>query len=142
MAQYGPVPERRENLIGHPRVAESEREPISHAPAAEVKWYHPGADWHPIARQLYLSAKKSGQAVYYQQSDIALLYSVCEDLSDFKKAGRRSAQMASAIYSALTGLLLSEGDRRRVRIELDTTQPEDTARKAADDFYAQLGISQ
>lgn len=134
----GPVPERTENIIGHR--AKDFADDVSRAPAREVTWHQADPDWHPIARQLYMAAKKSGQAVYYQQSDIALLYSICDDLSDFKKSGRRSAQMASAIYSALTGLLLSEGDRRRVRIELDSTQPEDEAGKAADDFYATLGI--
>lgn len=134
------MPERRDNLIGHRTKEFLEGNDISRAPAREVRWYHPDPDWDPIATQLYKAARKSGQAVYYQQSDIALLYSLCDDLSDYKRSGRRSAQMAAAVYSALTGLLLSEGDRRRVRIELDTVREEDEAKKAANEFYASLGI--
>ena len=57
-------------------------------------------DWHLIAKQLYDSLKKSGQADFYQQSDWVLAFALCDDLSRYKKSGKRSAQMAQTLYSA------------------------------------------
>lgn len=94
-------------------------------------------DWHPIAMELFNAAKRSGQSDYYQDSDWWLLYSLCEDLSVYKTLrhedddgtvwyGRRSGQMLQTIMSSMERLLITEGDRRRVRIELheaDTPKP-------------------
>ncbi|SFS73058.1 hypothetical protein [Streptomyces sp. ok210] len=41
--------------------------------------------WNPIAKRLWDSLKESGQADFYQTSDWALAYSLCEDLSFYKK---------------------------------------------------------
>ena len=90
----------------------------------------PEPDWHPIAKQIFEAALNSGQADFYQDSDIAILYSLCEDISVYKSPkwkdhetgeivpAKRSGQMLQAIMSNLASLLLTEGDRRRVRLEL------------------------
>lgn len=85
----------------------------------------PDEDWHPIAKMVWDGAKKSGEAVYYEPSDWAVLYSLCDDISHYKASGRRGAQMLTAINSMMTSLLLTEGDRRRVRIELDRHSEEE-----------------
>ncbi|MFH8414367.1 hypothetical protein ACH4B9_14635 [Streptomyces collinus] len=99
-------------------------------------------DWHPIAKELYDSLKKSGQADFYQQSDWAYAKALIDDLSHYKKSGKRSAQMAQTIYSALGNLLVTEGDRRRVRIELQEPEPEETpaAVLAIADYKKDLGV--
>jgi len=85
--------------------------------------------WHPIAKNLFNAVKRSGQSDFYQDSDWWLLYSLCEDLSVYKTPrheeddgtvwyGRRSGQMLQTIMSSMERLLITEGDRRRVRIEL------------------------
>lgn len=81
-------------------------------------------NWHPIAIQLYIACQDSGQADFYQSSDWAMLWSLCEDLSLYKQSGKRSAQMLQTIYSTMTSLLVTEGERRRVRIELDAPPPD------------------
>ena len=96
--------------------------PVTKGVMQGVSWPHAPAEWHPIAKSLYNAAKKSGQSDFYQQTDIALLFSIMDDLSEYKKSGKRSSMMAQVIYSSLGPLLLSEGERRRVRIELH--QPE------------------
>ena len=101
-----------------------------------VTWVHEAdSEWHPIAIQIYESVATSGQAQYYQDSDWAILYSICEDISYYKtptvstwvdkKTGEikeypkpRSGQMLASIMGSLTTLLLTEGDRRKVRMEL------------------------
>lgn len=47
-----------------------------------------------------------------------MLYSLMDDLTYYKAQSRRSSEMLSAIMSGLTSLLLTEGDRRRARVEL------------------------
>ncbi|MGI5530165.1 hypothetical protein ACQEVX_23080 [Streptomyces syringium] len=109
----------------------------------EVKVPNADRDWHPIARRLWDSLRSSGQADFYQNSDWAFAYSLCEDLSYYKQAGKRSGQMLQTIYSAFERLLISEGDRRRVRIELH--EPEHDVQPAAvlaiADYKKELGLS-
>lgn len=83
----------------------------------------PEADptWHPIARYVWNGMLESGARRFYESTDWALLYSVCDDISYYKRCERRSGQMLSSINAMLTSLLLSEGDRRRVGIELQKT---------------------
>lgn len=75
-------------------------------------------DWHPIARDLWNSIKTSGQIDFMQDTDVVMVWSLCDDLSLYKKAGKRSSMMFSAIHTAMGSLLFTEGDRRRVRMEL------------------------
>ena len=99
------------------------------------------ANWHPIAKMVFESVKTSGQADFYQDSDWAVLFSICEDISYYKtpqvatyqnkKTGEiteyekpRSGQMLQSVMSNLTSLLLTEGERRRVRLELQEPEKE------------------
>ncbi|MEU8782642.1 hypothetical protein [Streptomyces sp. NPDC048637] len=101
-------------------------------------------DWHPIAKRLWDSLKQSGQADFYQQPDWAPAYSLCEELSYYKKAGKRSGQMLQTIYSAFERSLVAEGERRRVRIELHEPEPEtqSAAVLAIADHKKGLGLTQ
>lgn len=106
----------------------------------------PEADpsWHKIATMFFTSLTTSGQADYYQDSDWALAYSLCEDLSVYKSGGaRRSGQMLQTIYSAFERLLVAEGDRRRVRIELHEPEPFQISASvtAIADYQKELGLA-
>lgn len=115
----GRIPHREENLA-RPRSRKGRtQQKTTKGELRPITWPRPDPEWHAIARALYLSCKKSGQVDFYQQSDVALLYSLCDDLSYVKRqGGRRSAEMLKGIYGAMERLLVTEGDRRRVRIEL------------------------
>lgn len=126
-----PTIPRREDELARPRsrkgkdqvpVTKGQSIPVSEIPAS-------GEDWHPIAKHLYESCKTSGQAGYYQASDWAILWSLCDDLSYYKKGVKRSGQMLQTIMSSLERLLVTEGDRRRVRLELESA-PDETKPKA------------
>jgi hypothetical protein len=116
----------------------------------EVTIPEPDPEWHPIARMIWDGLTTSGQADFFQNSDWAFAYSVCEDLSLYKKPQRnretgedyfkRSGQMLQTIYSALERLLVSEGDRRRVRIELSAPEPTGPTRgvTAIEDYRKRL----
>ncbi len=105
---------------------------------------HGDKDWHPIAKKLYDALKTSGQADFFQNSDWAFAYSLCDDLSYYKKSGKRSGQMLQSIMSAMERLLVTEADRRRARIELH--EPEDDSTPASvlaiADYKAELGLDE
>lgn len=141
----GPPPNRSTDLSRARDANRGDKPPITKGKAREVVIPRVKEDeWHPIAKRIWDAAKTSGQADYYQNSDYAILYSLCEDLSHYKRSGKRSGQMLATIMSALTSLLLTEGDRRQARLELESEADEeqDAAVTAIGDYKAQLGLVQ
>jgi hypothetical protein len=126
MGARGPIPSREADLARPRSRKGSDQQAVTKGEMRPVRWLEADSTWHPIAIELYNACEESGQSDFYQQSDIAILYSLCEDLSQFKKSNKRSGQMAQTIYSAMERLLVTEGDRRRVRIELHEKEPEGT----------------
>lgn len=79
----------------------------------------PNPRWHKAARQLWDSLPESGQSRFYEPSDWALAYVLMEDLSSYLRSRSKPGVKLSAILSGLTNLLVTEGDRRRVRMEIE-----------------------
>jgi hypothetical protein len=93
--------------------------------------------WHPVARLWYESLARSGQAVFYEPSDWATAYVLAETLDrDLQPKpvvitdadGDQRVEMhtmplkgssLTAILKGMTSLMVTEGDRRRLRIELE-----------------------
>ncbi|MEU5403725.1 hypothetical protein ABZ348_31040 [Streptomyces sp. NPDC005963] len=138
----GPVPNREADLARPRERKGSDVQPVTKGLARETKIPNADRSWHPIAQRLWDGMKSSGQADFYQNSDWALAYSLCEDLSHYKKSGKRSGQMLQTIYSAFERLLVAEGDRRRVRIELTEPAPENDSASvvAIADYKRELGL--
>lgn len=106
------------------------------APSGEALGRPPAnEDWHPVARMQYEALAQSGQHVFMEPSDWAQAYLLCEvasrELIDQPyNAGTKEEPewekipkpMTSATLAALlkgfAGLGMSEGDRRRMAIEL------------------------
>lgn len=114
-----PAGERKRKSRGTDQITKGELLPVTRIPEADPTW-------HQIAIDFYESLETSGQSAWYQDSDWMYAYSLCDDLSYYKKApgGSRSSMMLTAIMSAMSNLLVTEGDRRRVRIELTAPEPE------------------
>lgn len=74
---------------------------------------------HPLVVDLYESLKTSGQAQWYEPSDWVRARITCELLSRQLWAGRVSSTMYQAIQTDLASLMTCEGDRRRLRMEID-----------------------
>ena len=116
----GPVPKRSDQRRRRNKTT-SDTDKAAGAKTVKV----PAADrsWHPIAKSLGASLATSGQAEFYEPSDWAFAFSLMDDLSYIKKAQerdeRRPAQMLQTVYTAFERLLVTEGDRRRVRLELE-----------------------
>lgn len=142
MGQRGPIPKTEAELARPRERRGSDEQETLHGERRAVTWAIPAdPDWHPIAKHIYESVATSGQADFYQDSDWAILYSLCDDVSYYKtpskavainrKTGEvheyekpRSGQMLQAIMSGLSALLLTEGERRRVRMELQSPAEE------------------
>ncbi|PWH05204.1 hypothetical protein DEO23_14075 [Brachybacterium endophyticum] len=122
MGTRGPMPKRTES---RQRRNAPERDVEKAAGADVVKQPPASRDWHPIAKRLWKAMGQSGQARFYEPSDWAVAYSLMDDLSHYKNGAKRSGQMLQTIMSALTGLMLTEGDRRRLQIELSRPSAED-----------------
>lgn len=135
MGARGPVPNRSDDLA-RPRSrkgGEHTGKEVSKGELRPVVIPDPDPTWHDIARMLWDSLSASGQSDFYQQSDWAFAYSLCDDLSHYKKPfvtkdgieyTKRSGQMLQTIYSAMSDLLVTEAHRRRVSIELNAPEPD------------------
>lgn len=128
----GPVPKRQVRHRGKPAV------PTTKVPAAPgvVAAPVPDESWHPTARMWFGSLAESGQAALYQPSDWAVAWVVAESMSrEFSPqpvvSGGQVVMVAmppkaaalSAWLKACTVLMATEGDRRRMRLDLDDTTP-------------------
>ncbi|MEU6056974.1 hypothetical protein [Streptomyces sp. NPDC047097] len=144
MGARGPVPNRDVDLARPRSRKGADQQPTSKGEMKPVRVPSADPDWHPIACRLWDALKTSGQADFYQNSDWAFAFSLCEDLSHYKRSGKRSGQMLQTIYSAFERLLVAEGDRRRARIELQEPEPEETpaAVLAIADYKKDLGLTE
>lgn len=129
----GPPPKRSSQRRRQNKPAGGE---IDRAPgAAEVPVPKANSKWHPVAKRWFESLAASGQSVFYEPSDWATAELIAESMSrDLKPqvvgvnedTGEpvmaviplKGASLAGYL-KAFAALLVTEGDRRRARIELE-----------------------
>ncbi len=117
----------------------------------------PTADenWHPVALNLFESLKTSGQSIFMEPSDWATAYMLVEILDRWLKpqdvkVGQEGSErdatgggnvnyifeekivampggVLTAILKGLSALMVTEGDRRRLRLELERKSAIDAA---------------
>jgi hypothetical protein len=134
----GPIPKRtetrrRRNDTGVEAVTVDDG-PISEAPPLRD-------GLHPLAVAWYNALAESGQARYYEPSDWMQAQVLAEAVAEFAENPSKAA-MLNAILSGSTSLLVTEGDRRRLRLELTRTGPdpdEEAAVLAIADYQQRLG---
>jgi hypothetical protein len=136
----GPIPKRdeerrrRNEPAGGPAdKVEMTKVDLAKRIANEVEIPAADRDWHPVARLWYESLASSGQSVFYEPSDWALAMLLAESLSrDLKPqsigitedgdviraAVPFKGTSLSAYLKGMNALMVTEGDRRRLRIEL------------------------
>ena len=136
MGTRGPVPKRSESRV---RRNKSETETITAAGGRKVTIPRMNGQWHPVAKMMWRSAKESGQAQFYESTDWATLYSLCDNMTYALAQKKRPAQLIQTIYSELSNLLFTEGARRRVQVELNRPQQDDqgTSKEAAMEAWGQ-----
>lgn len=136
LGERGPVPKRS----GQRRRRNKGDEPAK-AEAGKVTRPAPDDNWHATARLWYESLAESGQSVFYEASDWATAYLLAESISRdlkpqvvgvneqtgepvFAVIPMKGASLA-AYLKAMTALLVTEGDRRRARLELERPKSDD-----------------
>lgn len=121
----GNIPKRSGSRLGHVSNAEAAGEHVTKAPGAQkVVVPHASKDWCDMARNWYNALKISGQQQFYQPSDWQMAWLLADEIHHYKTAtdqlGRlkRSPMMLASIMTGMSLLLTTEGDRRKVHIEL------------------------
>ena len=100
----------------------------------DVEVPEPETDWHPIAQMMWASLVTSGQAVFYEPSDWAVAFLLCESISRdlnpqvvgiseagevlFESIPLKGASL-NAYLKGFSVLMMTEGDRRRLSVELE-----------------------
>lgn len=163
-ASRGPIPKRSETR--RRTNASPDGLGITTAPGAEnIVMPEPNEDWHDIAYDWYLSLGESGQAQFYEPSDWMTAYMLAQIISDqfgehyigMRVVGAggisepyfgREAITGSTLAGLLKGMAnlgVTEGDRRRMRIELvhgEPAPPETAANvRAISSARSALGVS-
>lgn len=112
----GPVPKRTDQR----RRENKPLIPLTEAVAGTVSAQPPGdPEWHPLAAGWYRSLADSGQSRFYEPSDWALAATIAESMSrDLKLPLPIPGSSIGAWLKAMTVLLATEGDRRRLSLEL------------------------
>jgi len=130
MGARGPVPKRDDQRR---RTNTPEGGPAEKGEHVECTPPPAKASWHPIARAWYDSLPQSGQSWWYQASDWATAYLLTEEIDrqlkpqvigltkdgDVIKGHRPMGAALAAILKGMTNLMVTEGDRRRARVELE-----------------------
>ena len=136
MGERGPVPKRsdqrrRRNVPEGPGMVTVQASDQVSVPEADPMW-------HPIAKEWFESLRTSAQRVFYEPSDWATARYLAEAMSRNLADRRFSAQLFASVMSAMTELLVTEGARRRARIEIEReVKPAEAPSVAIMDRYRQ-----
>lgn len=135
MGVRGPIPDREDNLA-RPRDRKGSEEQAAKRGQLQpiaIEW-QADPEWSPFSQQVWASASASGMADFYQDTDYAELWFICQELDRYtaprvyQATGeiyyKQSPEMVKALLTGLSNLGFTEGDRRRIRIELDAPAPE------------------
>lgn len=113
----GPVPKRSEDRIrrNKPEYEITKIEAEGTVDQPDLGFDDP----HPITVELWESMAQSAQSEYYEPTDWAYAKFVLHHADQLLKNSRPSAQMFQGITSSFGDLLMSEGARRRVAMEIE-----------------------
>jgi hypothetical protein len=98
-----------------------------------IDW-QPDPEWSDFTQNVWESASASGMADFYQDTDYAELWFICQEFDRYSKRTyvdsktgeiqyKQSPEMVKALLTGLSNLGFTEGDRRRIRVELDAPEP-------------------
>jgi hypothetical protein len=140
-ATRGPVPKRTE-VRRRTNAPEDGLDVTRLAGATDIEIPAPDEEWHPIAYDWYCSLEESGQATLYEPSDWMVAYLLAEQVSRLlnpRFVGMRqkfnhdvdametvpeirevpmSGSDLSGLLKGMSNLMVTEADRRRMRVEL------------------------
>jgi hypothetical protein len=136
----GPLPKRSEERTRRNRPENEGSVPLSKGERVPYKIPPVDSAWHPRAKQWYRSLSRSGMREYYELSDYETARILCDALTEYYK--RPTAMMLIAVLQNMTSLGTTEGERRRMRIELEDPKELETPAsvRAISDYRKNLGL--
>lgn len=93
-----------------------------------------GDNVHPIIADFWESVGESAQSRYYEASDWQYFRVCLHFLNQLLRSNKPSAQMLTVVNQMMTDLLVSEGSRRRVRMEIEREAAKDNVVNISDYF--------
>lgn len=135
MGERGPIPKRSDERIRRNKddVPLEKVTAVGVVQTPELNIDNP----HPMVTDFYDSLKESAQSKFYEPSDWQLARIGCLLLDEAFKVttkGGISAMKIANIMSIFSDLLVSEGDRRRVRMEVERQEAAGTVVDLAEMF--------
>jgi hypothetical protein len=112
----GPVPKRSDQRRRRNK-PEVEAEKVKTSGA--VRRPAASKNWHPIARGWYESLGRSAQSRFYEPSDWHSARLVADIMSRISQGDGVSSAEVAAMSKLMSELLVTEGSRRRVRLEIE-----------------------
>lgn len=141
----GPIPKRASERTRTNKTNESGASTeVTKGTATDVSWPKADSAWDDYTTDWYNGLKKSGMSAYYQQSDVAMARIIANEMSLYQRdTSRRSSMMFAALMTAMTGLGVTEGERRRMRIELEAPKKQEKSASvtAIEDYKKALGVA-
>ncbi|MET8684837.1 hypothetical protein ABZV77_11525 [Streptomyces sp. NPDC004732] len=84
-----------------------------------LSWPEPEEYWADLAADWYESLQRSGQAAFYQSTDVAFAYYMAEVITRYLGAGlKMSGRLLDVVMKGCTLLLATEASRRIAQMEL------------------------
>ena len=134
--QYGPVPKRSDQRAQSANTGKV-IDKVQAFGVVRKPGLGLGDNPHPIITDFWNSVGESAQARYYEASDWQYFRVALHFLNSLLKTNKPSAQMLTVVNQMLTDLLVSEGSRRRVRMEIERDVAKDNVVDVAD-YFRQL----
>lgn len=140
MAGFGPVPKRSEERIrrNKPEVPITKIEAVGDVLQPDLGIENP----HPIVADLWYSLGESAQSKYYEPSDWNYARYILYFADGLIKSKRPSGQMLQVVTSALSDLLVTEGARRRVRMEIERANSAEEVIDITEEIKKRMGWRQ
>ncbi|ASZ75173.1 hypothetical protein PBI_MISSWHITE_5 [Mycobacterium phage MissWhite] len=139
MGTRGPIGKRDEERVRR-NINENPTETIQVIGAVEIPELGDMSymgETHPLIEEMYESIKQSAAVKYYEPTDWQFarlaLYTLNQELIAAQHQDKPiGAMKLTAINQMLSALLLTEGDRRRVRLEIERAPADPTGGKVVD----------
>jgi hypothetical protein len=119
----GPMPKRSEERTRRNKQNEAGLELKKGNAHGYKRWPKPDPDWHPRVKEWFTSLGNSGMEAFYEESDITTAKIIADGLDQWYK--KPSALMFDMVLKHMAPLGVTEGERRRMRIELEVPQIEE-----------------
>ena len=141
----GPVPKRSNQR--RRRNLDSKVTPVAGMPTGCPK--PADKSWLPSIQAIWTSLGDSGQSVFYEASDWAEAWLVCETLDiAYTTPGNQTGQLSAALITTALNMLgnfgTTEADRRRLKMELikpDADGAEDAVVVQMNEYKQRLGVA-